>query len=61
MKAALTNALWRLGALLELPRDLHCVHDVPKTDDVAGPGAVPCPQCRQVFEVMQALRNERPS
>ena len=61
MKAALTNALWRIGALLELPRDMHCSHDVPATDGVARPGAPQCPQCRQVLEVMDALRNERPS
>ena len=60
MKAALTNALWRLGTLVELPRDMHCDH-VAETDDAPKPGAVPCPQCRQVLEVMEALRNERPS
>ena len=61
MKAALTDALWRLGALLELPRDMHCGHDAPEADGLARPGAMPCPQCRQVLEVMEALRNERPS
>jgi len=61
MKTALTDALWRLGALLELPRDMHCGHGTPATDGEARAGAVPCPECRQVLEVMGALRNERPS
>ena len=61
MKTALANTLRRLGALLELPRDMHCGHDAPEADGLARPGAVPCPQCRQVLEVMEALRNERPS
>ena len=60
-KAALTNALWRLGALLELPRDMHCGHATPAGDGEATTGEAPCPECRQVLEVMNALRNERPS
>jgi hypothetical protein len=60
MKSTLADALWRLGTLLELPRDMHCGHEAP-ADSEARPGAVPCPECRQVLEVMDALRNERPS
>ena len=61
MKIALTNALWRLGTLIELPRDMHCCHESPARDGEAQPGAAPCPECRQVLEVMNALRNERSS
>lgn len=61
MKATLTNALWRLGTLLELPRDMHCSHGTPAIDAEARAGEAPCPECRQVLEVMNALRNERPS
>jgi hypothetical protein len=60
MKATLADTLWGLGALLELPRDMHCGHAAP-SDDEARPGSVPCPECRQVLEVLDALRNERPS
>ena len=61
MKTALQNAFWRLGTLVELPRDMHCVHVTEDRDGVARMGTVPCPECRQVLEVMEALRNERPS
>ena len=58
MSAALANGLWPLGALLELPRDLHCTHELREDQ----PGApLECPDCRQVLEVMKALRSERPA
>ena len=60
MKATLADALWKLGALLELPRDMHCGHVAP-ADGEARAGSAPCPECRQVLEVLDALRNERPS
>ena len=58
MSAALANGLWPLGALLELPRDLHCTHELRQ--DEAGT-AVECPDCRLVLEVMKTLRSERPA
>jgi hypothetical protein len=60
MKTALADTLWRLGTLAELPRDMHCGHPQP-SDSEPRPATVPCPECRQVLEVLDALRNERPS
>lgn len=61
MSASLAFGLWRLGELLELPRDMHCSHEPPATGAVALSQAALCPECRRVLEVMEALRNERPS
>jgi hypothetical protein len=61
MAASLATGLWRLGALLELPRDMHCSHEPPTIGAVAVSEATLCPECRRVLEVMEALRNERPS
>ena len=61
MKIGLADALWGLGALVELPRDMHCAHAAPEKDGALRVGAVPCPECRQVLEVLDALRNERAS
>ena len=58
---SLTDALWGLGALVELPRDMHCAHALPEADGELRTGTVPCPECRLVFAVLDALRNERPS
>jgi hypothetical protein len=58
--AALANGLWPIGVLLELPRDMHCTHDLPTSDrPPAGPPV--CPDCRLVLDVMKALRSERPA
>ena len=54
-----TAGMWRLGALLELPRDMHCAHELRERG--AGPGDEPCPDCRRVLEVMEALRKARPA
>ena len=59
MSAALANGLWPLGALLELPRDLHCTHELRTDED--GALADECPDCRQVLDLMRALRSERPA
>jgi len=59
MSASLAFEFWRLGELLELPRDMHCAHDLPSSDSFAGVAS--CPECRRVLEVMETLRNERPS
>jgi len=59
--ASLATGLWRLGVLLELPRDMHCSHEPPAGDAAAIAGIAQCPECRRVQEVMEALRNERPS
>ena len=61
MSASLAFGFWRLGELLELPRDMHCSHEPPAIGAAALSEATPCPECRQVLEVMEALRNERPS
>ena len=61
LAASLATGLWRLGALQELPRDMHCAHEQPAGDVVALSGIAACPECRQVLDVMEALRNERPS
>lgn len=60
MSAALANGLWPLGALLELPRDMHCTHEVPVKDGAVS-AAAQCPECRRVLEVMEALKSERPA
>jgi hypothetical protein len=60
-EASLATGLWRLGALMELPRDMHCSHEPPASDLPALGSIVQCPECRRVLEVMEALRNERPS
>lgn len=59
MSAALANGLWPLGALLELPRDMHCTHELPSPEALAT--VTDCPDCRLVLEVMKALRSERPA
>lgn len=61
MAASLASGFWRLGALAELPRDLHCSHELPASDGAALTGIAQCPECRRVREVLEALRNERPS
>ncbi len=61
MTQGLVDALWRIGILSDLPRDKHCAHTIPETEGVLRAGIVPCPECRLVLEVMDALRNERPS
>lgn len=58
---SLATGLWHLGALGELPRDLHCSHDTPPNDAAARAVIAQCPECRRVLEVLEALRNERPS
>jgi hypothetical protein len=60
MSAALVNGLWPLGALLELPRDMHCDHELPAAG-LPARAAAQCPECQRVREVMEALRNERPA
>ena len=59
MSAPLANGLWPLGALLELPRDMHCTHELR----IEGARATisECPDCRRVLDVMKALRSERPA
>ena len=59
--ASLATGLWRLGALVALPRDMHCSHEPPASDAAALPSIAQCPECRRVLELMEALRNERPS
>lgn len=61
MSASLAFGFWRLGELLELPRDMHCAHELPSSDSAALAGVASCPECRRVLEVMETLRNERPS
>ena len=61
MKRTLTDELWQLGALVELPRDMHCAHGPAEKDGLAPAGSASCPECGQVAEVLEALRNERPS
>lgn len=61
MAASLATGRWRLGALVDLPRDMHCSHEPPANDAAALAGIAQCPECRRVLEVMEALRNERPS
>jgi hypothetical protein len=61
MSASLAFGFWRLGELLELPRDMHCSHEPPTIGAAALSEATLCPECRRVLEVMEALRNERPS
>ena len=59
MTAGLAHGLWQIGALAELPRDMHCDHGL--SDAEAGLGkAVLCAECRRVLELIEALRNERP-
>jgi hypothetical protein len=60
MPASLPTGTWRLGALLELPRDMHCSHELVPAEGAAG-GATRCAECRQVLAVLEALRNERAS
>jgi hypothetical protein len=59
--ASLAFGFWRLGELVELPRDMHCSHEPPTIGAATLSEAIPCPECRRVLEVMEALRNERPS
>jgi hypothetical protein len=61
MTKTLMDALWQLGTLVELPRDMHCAHELAEKEGAVRSSSVPCPECRQVLEVMEALRNERPS
>lgn len=62
MSASLPTGIWRLGALLELPRDMHCSHELPPADPAGAlAGITQCVECRQVLEVMEALRAERAS
>jgi hypothetical protein len=61
MSATLAQGLWPLGALLELPRDMHCTHELPPSGDRAAAGLPECPDCRLVLGVMSALRSERPA
>jgi hypothetical protein len=61
MTRSLTDELWHLGALVEIPRDMHCTHGATDRDGVVQPGPGPCPECRQLAEVLEALRSERPS
>ena len=61
MSASLAFGFWRLGELIELPRDMHCTHELPSSDSVAFTGLASCPECRRVLEVLETLRNERPS
>ena len=61
MTASLGTGLWHLGALAELPRDMHCTHETPPSDSAAAARIVQCPECRQVLDVIEALRSERPS
>ena len=58
MSAGLAHGLWQIGALAELPRDMHCDHGLSDAEIV--PGRSPCPECRRVLELIEALRNERP-
>lgn len=58
MTTGLAHGLWQIGALAELPRDMHCDHGV--SDAEVGLGkAAPCEECRRVLELIETLRNER--
>ena len=61
MNRSLVDALWGLGTLAELPRDMHCAHELDEKDGMLSAQSVACPECRRVAEVLEALRSERPS
>ena len=59
MAASLPAGIWRLGALLELPRDMYCTHELSPGDVTSGAAAaLRCDECRQVIEFMEELRAE---
>ena len=58
LSAGLAQGLWRIGALAELPRDMHCDHGLSDAEIAPGQSA-PCPECRRVLELIEALRRER--
>ena len=58
MAVSLPEGMWRIGALLELPRDMHCSHQLPPDALGAAADVVPCSQCREVLAFMEELRVE---
>jgi hypothetical protein len=61
MASSLPVGIWRLGALLELPRDMHCSHELLPDAPGARVGGAWCAECRQVLELVEELRAESAS
>lgn len=61
MASSLPAGIWRLGALLELPRDMHCCHELAPDGPGAVAGGVLCAECREVLALMEELRAESKS
>jgi hypothetical protein len=61
LTAGLAQGLWQIGALAELPRDMHCDHGLSEAAEIGPGSSAPCVECRRVLEMIEALRNERPA